>query len=72
MAESKLKVKTTSKQKTKTGETNQKATSTESEEDEEFGVREKSDVQKKDNVMTWKNSRVPNFLFPLTKYINYF
>ena len=25
------------------------------------------------NVMTWKNSRVPNFfLFPLTKYINYF
>ena len=22
-------------------------------------------------VMTWKNSRVPNFLFPLTKYINY-
>ena len=23
-------------------------------------------------VMTWKNSRVPNFLFPLTKYINYF
>ena len=25
-----------------------------------------------DTVMTWKNSRVPNFLFPLTKYINYF
>ena len=24
------------------------------------------------DVMTWKNSRVPNFLFPLTKYINYF
>ena len=24
------------------------------------------------SVMTWKNSRVPNFLFPLTKYINYF
>ena len=22
------------------------------------------------SVMTWKNSRVPNFLFPLTKYIN--
>ena len=42
MAESKLKVKTTSKQKTKTGETNQKGTSTESEEGEELGVREKS------------------------------
>ena len=24
------------------------------------------------SVMTWKNSRVPNFLFPLNKYINYF
>ena len=48
MVESKLKVKSTSKQKTKTGEMNQKVTSTESEEDEELGVREKSDAQKKD------------------------
>ena len=24
------------------------------------------------DVMIWKNSRVPNFLFPLTKFINYF
>ena len=29
-------------------------------------------TQTNDNVMIWKNSRVPIFLFPLTKFNNYF